>query len=222
MRKPDMTAYLRLLSVPAMMIAFAFGAAGRWDLPFFWAAVAIYALFMLGMMISMDPGLKRERLDPAPGGKDRFMRILMLPIIVVQWLIAGLDVGRFHWSDTVPAGLQMVALIGFVASLGLASWAMKTNRFFSPVVRVQQERGHHLITTGPYRFIRHPGYLGAMLAYLFASLALGSWWGMLPVAVYFYLFIRRALLEDRFLRAELPGYRDYAGKVHYGLLPGVW
>jgi protein-S-isoprenylcysteine O-methyltransferase Ste14 len=96
------------------------------------------------------------------------------------------------------------------------------NPFFSPVVRVQTERGHHLITSGPYQFIRHPGYLGSAGSALCGAVALGSWWALLPALGVVGVMIRRTILEDRFLHSELAGYQEYAGKVRYRLLPGIW
>ena len=92
---------------------------------------------------------------------------------LAHWVIAGLDVGRFHWSDTVPPAMQFGGLVGMAATMGLAAWAVSVNRFFSPVVRIQEERGHHLVTVGTYQFIRHPGYLAGMSMGLCSSLVLG-------------------------------------------------
>jgi protein-S-isoprenylcysteine O-methyltransferase Ste14 len=108
------------------------------------------------------------------------------------------------------------------ASLSLVLWALTQNRFFSPVVRIQTERGHHLITRGPYRFIRHPGYLGGAGSALCGAIALGSCWALLPAAGVAGVLLRRTILEDRFLHRELAGYQDYARKVRYRVLPGIW
>ena len=149
------------------------------------------------------------------------MRSLLLPLMLAGWVVAGLDIRR-HGSEIIPQGWQVLGLAGMGASLGLALWALTQNRFFSPVVRIQTERGHHLITSGPYQFIRHPGYLGGAGSALRGALALGSWWALLPAAGVVGILVRRTLLEDRFLRRELAGYQDYARKVRYRLLPGIW
>ena len=99
---------------------------------------------------------------------------------------------------------------------------MIVNRFFSPVVRIQEERGHHLITEGPYRFIRHPGYAGMLLAFAGVGPALGSWWSLVPLVPVVLLILRRLLIEDRYLHEHLEGYAGYAQRVPYRLLPGVW
>jgi protein-S-isoprenylcysteine O-methyltransferase Ste14 len=217
-----MSGFLKIMGFLGVLIATVFIAAGRWDLPFVWACVCIYAVFIVLVLIRIDPDLLKERMHPGPGGKDRKMRALLFPMILGQWILVGLDAGRFHWSDTVPVALQVAALILFAAGMALSFWAMSENRFFSSVVRIQRERGHHVITTGPYRFVRHPGYLAAIVSWLCGSLALGSWWAMVPAAVGVGLVFRRLLIEDRFLHAELEGYPDYARHVPYQLLPGVW
>lgn len=214
--------FLRIAVTLCVMFAGMFGSAGTWDLPFAWACLGIYAAFVVTILFKIDPALRKERLKPAPGGKDRNLRAAIAPCILGSWIVAGLDVGRFHWSDTVPFGWRLVGLIGLAASLALSFWAMMANRFFSPVVRIQTERGHHLISDGPYRFLRHPGYLGIMGGPTFVALALGSWWALLPVAGIVFLIVRRTEMEDKFLRRELEGYPAYAEQVRYRLLPGVW
>lgn len=213
---------LRLLGFIGVMVGAMFGSAGRWDLPFGWACIGVYAAFVVIILFKIDPTLREERLNPAPGGQDRNLRAAMLPFMLGCWVVAGLDVSRFHWSDTVPIGFRVVGLIGLAVSLGLAFWAMMANRFFSPVVRILQERGHHLITAGPYQYLRHPGYLGTISGQLFGTLALGSWWALLPAAGILALIVRRTALEDQFLYRELEGYPAYTNKVRYRLLPGVW
>jgi len=198
-----------------------FGSAGRWDLPLAWACLGVYAAFMVLAQMLMTPELRRERMKPAPGGIDRQIRWIMLPFMVGFWVVAGLDIRR-HGSAPIPPGWQILGLAGFTTSLGLALWALTQNPFFSPVVRVQTERGHHLITSGPYQFIRHPGYLGSAGSALCGAVALGSWWALLPAMGVVGVMIRRTILEDRFLRSELAGYSEYARKVRYRLLPGIW
>jgi len=212
----------RVLLILGAMIGAIFGSAGRWDLPFAWACLGISVGFGGMILLKIDPALRRERLDPAPGGQDRHLRAAMLPFMLGSWLVAGLDVGRFHWSDTVPFGWRVAGLVGLALALGVSYWAMLANRFFSPVVRIQRERGHHLITSGPYQYLRHPGYLGTIASSVFGILALGSWWALLPAAAMAGLIVRRTRLEDRFLQRELAGYTAYAEKVRYRLLPGVW
>jgi protein-S-isoprenylcysteine O-methyltransferase Ste14 len=216
-----MRTILFLLGFFGMMAGTFFGSAGRWDLPLAWVCLGVYAGFMVLAQLLMDTELRRERMKPAPGGIDRRIRWAMLPFMLGYWVVAGLDI-RWHGSEIIPKGWQVLGLAGLAASLGLALWALTQNRFFSPVVRIQTERGHHLITSGPYQFIRHPGYLGGAGSALCGALALGSWWALLPAAGVVGILVRRTLLEDRFLRRELAGYQDYAHKVRYRLLPGIW
>ncbi len=214
---------IRFLAFPVVMVAALFGSAGRWDLPFFWGYVGVLLGYVLvaGVFV-MDKDLREERLRPGAGGKDRQLRRVAMPFLVAHWVVAGLDVGRFHFSDTIPPSAQIAGLIGLAAALGLATWAVGVNRFFSSVVRIQRERGHHLITAGPYRFVRHPGYVASLCSSFFGSLVLGSWSAMAPAAVMAALILRRTALEDRFLHEELEGYPDYAKRVRSRLLPGIW
>jgi len=145
----------------------------------------------------------------------------MVPLIA-HWVVAGLDVGRKHWSDSVPVWLQGIGLVGFTAGFGLIVWAMAVNRFFSSVVRIQSDRGHKLVTGGPYGWIRHPGYLAALLQGISSGIALGSWVSMIPVVGMLPLLFVRTVREDRFLRGNLPGYLEYAQRVRYRMLPGIW
>jgi protein-S-isoprenylcysteine O-methyltransferase Ste14 len=213
---------IRVFVILGAMIAAIFGSAGRWNLPFAWASLGIAVAFAATIIFKIDPSLRRERLNPAPGGQDRRLRATMVPFMLGGWIVAGLDVGRFHWSDTIPFGWRVAGLVGLALGIGISFWAMMANRFFSPVVRIQQERGHHLITSGPYQYLRHPGYLGTIASYVSGTMALGSWWALLPAAGITVLIVRRTRLEDRFLQHELEGYAAYAEKVRYGLLPGVW
>lgn len=213
---------LRITAVLCVIIGGMFGSAGTWNLPFAWACLGIYLTFAVTILLKIDPALRKERFNPAPGGQDRHLRRAIAPCILGSWIVAGLDVGRFHWSDTVPLAWRVTGLIGLASSLGLTFWSMLANRFFSPVVRIQSERGHHLINSGPYRHLRHPGYLGIIGGPLFAALALGSWWALLPATGIVFLIVRRTAMEDKFLRRELEGYPAYVEKVRYRLLPGVW
>lgn len=136
-------------------------------------------------------------------------------------LVAGLD-ERFGWTTTLTTGWQIAGFAGFVLGNGLFSWAMITNAYFSTAVRIQTDRGHQVCTTGPYRFVRHPGYVGASLQSLAMPLLLGSWWALIAGGTAVLLLILRTALEDKTLHEELAGYPEYAQKVRYRLLPGIW
>ena len=213
---------LRVIIIECMLALILFTSAGRFDLPWFWAVLAIHtAIFLTGIWF-MDPGLREERLHPGPGGRSRRVRFLALPMILAHLVVAGLDVGRFGWSGPIPFVVQSTALAGYVAGMGLSMWAMAANRFFSPVVRIQSERGHQLITAGPYGYLRHPGYTGLIVASVCGGVALGSWWSLVPLAPLVGMFLWRTAMEDRFLHEGLDGYVDYAERVRYRLVPGLW
>jgi protein-S-isoprenylcysteine O-methyltransferase Ste14 len=215
---------LSSLAFTAAAAAILFGAAGRWDLPIFWAYLTVLLLTLLHVAFTADLDLVRERLRPGPGGRDNLavLRLLALLVLGGHWALAGLDVGRYHWSDTIPMAARIAGLVGLAVALALVRWAQNVNRFFSTAVRIQSERGHHVITTGPYRFVRHPGYVAFILGTLSSGFALGSWLALLLTALMVPRFVRRAVVEDRMLRRELEGYAEYAGKVRYRLVPGVW
>ena len=211
-------------SVAVMVLVCAvvlFGAAGRLDIIEFWCWLAELAAICVATVLLIEPDLVRERMRP--GGRRPtpgywLSTLLFLAILAV----AGLDRGRFHWSDSVPVWLRAVALLLFVLAWVPVIWAMRVNRFFSSAVRIQSERGQRVISDGPYRFVRHPGYTAAFVVILVNGVALGSWlaaaigWLGVPILLW------RTVKEDRMLRAELPGYADYAARVTWRLLPGVW
>jgi protein-S-isoprenylcysteine O-methyltransferase Ste14 len=213
---------LRWLTGSLLTLAVFFGLAGKWNLPWLWATAAVAALAALAMFLTIDPELARERRRPGPGGVDRRTQVLLSTAMSAQVIVACVDVGRFHWSDTVPPGLRAVGLVLFGGGFGLVTWSVAVNRFFSSVVRVQADRGHSIVTSGPYGYVRHPGYLGMLMSYPFVSLAIGSWWAMVPGAACVAIVLRRAMLEDVYLQQHLPGYQDYAASVPDRLVLGVW
>jgi protein-S-isoprenylcysteine O-methyltransferase Ste14 len=174
--------------------------------------------------VTGDLDLMEERRRPAAAGRDSlfFLRLAGMGLLFAHWAIAGLDVGRFHWSDNIPPGLRAFGLAGVAGALSIVRWAQHVNRFFSAAMRIQRDRGHVVITSGPYRWVRHPGYAAFILGSLCSGLALGSWWSLVPPVLVAARFLRRAAQEDRMLQQELEGYREYAAKVRYRLLPGVW
>jgi protein-S-isoprenylcysteine O-methyltransferase Ste14 len=216
------SAYIQSVIFVLLAAVALFVSAGTLSIPGFWIYLAINALVFVASLTVLDPDLMRERMRPG-GKRPPYALYLFSLVLFAHWIIAGLDRGRFHWSDTVPAWLQTVGMILVAASYGLVLWAMLTNRFFSSVVRIQSDRGQHVISTGPYAWIRHPGYLAGFIIIVASGLALGSWlstvWLIVlsaPALAY------RATTEDRVLQAELPGYRDYAARVRWRVLPGVW
>jgi protein-S-isoprenylcysteine O-methyltransferase Ste14 len=199
-----------------------FGSAGTFGIAVFWIYLAILAAIFAASFLWVDPDLARERMRP--GGKKPPLALqLFSGVLVLHWIIAGLDRGRFHWSDTVPPWLQAMGLLALAGSYAFCIWAMHVNRFFSSVVRIQTDRGQHVVSTGPYAVIRHPGYLAGIVVMLASGVALGSWIAAAFLAITTLPFLLyRAITEDRILQAELPGYRDYAQSVRWRLIPGLW
>ncbi len=169
---------VNLLSSAAALAVFAgllFASAGRTDLPFFWAYLGIYAVGSAVSSVLADPTLTQERVRPGPGAKF-YVTDALIPILWLgQFVVAGLDVGRFQWSDTVPLAVQVAALAVTAVGLAFAIWAVVVNRFFSTAVRIQADRGHKVITSGPYRFVRHPGYAAFLVVFIVGGPALGSY-----------------------------------------------
>jgi protein-S-isoprenylcysteine O-methyltransferase Ste14 len=135
--------------------------------------------------------------------------------------VAGLNV-RFDWSPVFTLPVQGIALLVILTGIALGTWALIENRFFSGVVRIQSDRGHQVISGGPYRWLRHPGYAATLVSYLAIPFFLNSIWALLPAAVMVVVGFIRTSLEDRTLQEELGGYREYAQRVRYRLVPGIW
>lgn len=214
--------YVQSVLFLVLAVAALFGSAGTFAIAVFWIYLAILAAIFLASIVLLDPDLARERLRP--GGKKPPLALrLFSGVLVAHWIVAGLDRGRSHWSDSVPLWLQILGLIVLAASYAFCLWAMRVNRFFSSVVRIQSDRGQIVVTSGPYAVIRHPGYLAGILVVLASGIALGSWLAAVVVAIPTLPFLfYRTITEDRVLQAELPGYRDYVQRVRWRLIPGIW
>ena len=195
---------------------------GQWRSPLIWTFVAGVSALVLWALTTIDSDLASERFHPPTRGLDatalRWIRITALATVVVS----PLDGGRFHWSPPIPDGVRLAALIGTLAAFQLCFRAMIVNRFFSSVIRIQDDRGHRVIDSGPYAVIRHPGYLGMIFGVLLMPVVLGSLWGLGFACAYALLILRRVAMEDRFLHNNLLGYGDYAARVPARLVPGVW
>jgi protein-S-isoprenylcysteine O-methyltransferase Ste14 len=214
---------LRWLVISSVFGGAMMALAGDWRSPYLWSvAIAIAGLGLWVTLSILDSDLARERFRPPEGGADatalRWIRLSALAVLV----FAPLDSGRLHWSAPVAPLVRIVGIGGFVFGCWFTFRAMAANRFFSAVVRIQGERGHHVIDSGPYASLRHPGYLGMAIVAPMGALALGSWWGLVPALLYTTLIVRRAAKEDRFLHWHLPGYDQYAARVRFRILPGIW
>jgi len=218
--------FLRMLGrwviLTGSLAALLFLAAGTTQELLIWAYLSVFSVLLLTTMLVVNPALADERVHPGVPAIDSGGRVAAGFLFLVTLTTAALDSGRLHQSGPMPDRLRILALALFALSASVQAWAMAVNPFFSPVVRIQSERGHRPITHGPYRFVRHPGYLGMLVAMPASSLALGSLFALLPALTFSGIIIHRATLEDRFLRANLQGYADYARAVSYRLLPGVW
>jgi protein-S-isoprenylcysteine O-methyltransferase Ste14 len=208
------SAYLRAFALLICAGIALFASAGTIAIAAFWVYLAILSAVFVAAFVLLDRGLLQERMRP--GGKPTPLGLRLLNVVLlIHWVIAGLDRGRLHWTDNVPQWLQAFGLVIVAASYGLVFWAMLVNRFFSSVVRIQSDRGQHVVTAGPYAFVRHPGYTAGILIMLASGIAtLGSWLAavFLFVVVLPFLFYRVSN-EDRVLQSRLEGYADYARRV---------
>jgi len=200
-----------------------FWSAGRLNWAMGWVYVLGSAAMTALSSLLTDPDLLEERSEIREGAQkgDILLALLMARLGPLATLIvAGLD-QRFGWSR-VTVELQVVALALFVGGYAFTQWAVMTNHYFSGVVRIQRDRGHAVVSDGPYRIVRHPGYVGALVTTIVTALMLDSWWALIPAAVVVAGTFLRTAKEDRLLQAELEGYAEYAQRVRYRLLPGIW
>ena len=200
----------------------------RWG---WWEAWVFAIICILGFAISR--GLAARRHPDLLAERARFMQHedakawdkILAPLVGLGGglipLVAGLD-ALFGWSPTFSLPVKILALIILLAGYALGSYALIENRFFSGMVRIQADRGQQVVSSGPYRWVRHPGYAGALWSYLAMPLFLDSAWAFLPAVLLTIVLVIRTALEDRTLQDELQGYRDYTKRVRYRLLPGVW
>ncbi len=210
----------------AVEAALLFGGAGRLNWPWAWAylGISLATVLIIGsIMLRTSPETIAER--GRPKGMQGWDKVVSgvggLALYLALPLVAGLD-ARFGWSPALSMLWHVAGAVGLMAGFGLPAWAMISNAYFSTVVRIQSERGHTVCRSGPYRYVRHPGYVGFIFQALGIPLLLGSSWALVPGIMGLLLMVIRTALEDRMLHAELPGYRDYAQEVRYRLIPGIW
>jgi len=226
--KSDLTRKIRkrMLQVVVQFLVLAailFISSGRLDWMWAWAYLGVGVGILAINVLVMSPELIAERSEIKQDvkGWDKVLGTLIGVLTLGGLVVIGLD-ARFRWSPRLAWAIQLGGLVFWALAQGLFSWAMASNVFFSGAVRIQKERGHTVATGGPYRYVRHPGYVGYIISWLATSLTLGSLWGLIPAGLVMGLMVVRTALEDRTLLEELDGYRDYAGQVRYRLLPGVW
>jgi len=220
---------IRLGLIIPVMGAILFISAGTLN---WWEAWAYSAVGLATILISRvilirkNPDLARERSEA--GGRDDtkswdkfLMPLTALFLPMISWIVVGLD-HRYGWSPDLPDPIQIAALVVLILGNVLGSWAMLANTFFSSQVRIQHDRGHKVVNSGPYRFVRHPGYAGGLLSWLATPFFFSSVWLAVPMVLAIAASILRTALEDHTLQEELPGYSAYTKEVPYRLIPGIW
>lgn len=227
-QKLDENGRRRLVQVFGMYATYAvllFVSAGtlRWWNAWAYLGLFVFSILTGGLYVARkNPAIINERGRSSEKTKpfDKLFGRLTIPLVLGAFVVAGLDY-RFGWS-AVPLWLQITGFVALAPTQYTVYWVMLVNAYAATTVRVETERGQHVISDGPYRFVRHPMYSGVVVGYLLLPLALGSWWMAVPLVMLICLFVWRTAHEDRTLLAELPGYADYAQKTRYRLLPGVW
>lgn len=210
-----------------MLAAILFLTSGRLDWALGWVQLGLYTTTVVAqafVLIPKSPELISERSRLQQGTKNWDVVLASLAAVILPmttWIVAGLDV-RFGWSPPMTLALVLGAVPVFGLGWAITIWAMASNPFFSATVRIQKDRGQTVVSRGPYRYLRHPGYAGAILFQLAVPLTLASWWALIPSGLAALLYIVRTILEDKTLQTELEGYRQYARQVRYRLLPGIW
>lgn len=228
LQRPGRLVVLGSFLSPVIQIAVFFVAAGRRDVPWAWLYFVVNFVGMVSNAVTLalrSPGMlnyrgQRKKADTKAWDRKLLPVFGVLAMYVVP-LIMGFDVGRYHWSHL---GLWATLLGVVLISLGwlLLTWAMLVNPHFEATVRIQLDRQHRVVTAGPYRVVRHPGYVGASLWMFGSPLIVGSAYGLVPAGATVALLVLRTYLEDKTLQAELPGYAEYAQRVRYRLIPGLW
>ncbi len=226
--KPNQNkAFMPLLPVTLVMAACLFGSAGTLSWWNAWVYLLFHAISSLSVLLFVypaNPGLALERRTARKKSKSWDKVIVPLQVVVfpvLMFVLSGLD-KRWGWTRLIPTSGSLAALLVLAASSGLIVWAMRTNPFFSSHVRIQKDRGHVVVSRGPYAYVRHPAYLAMILGGLAIPILLGSLAALWAGGANFLLVALRTYLEDRTLSEELRNYRKYAGKVRYRLVPFIW
>jgi len=216
-----------------ILAAILFISSGQLDWLWAWVYLIVGlsgTLIATPIMLRMHPEVIAERAEIKENvkGWDKTFGKYSMTVTLAMLVVAGLD-QRFGWSDQpfglldgFPLGLHIIGLVMYATGIALIFWSMASNKYFSRYVRIQKERDHAVVCTGPYQHIRHPGYIGLIMSTLGTPLLLGSWWAIIPALLTASGFIVRTSLEDQTLQAELDGYEEYTRRVRFKLLPGVW
>ncbi len=210
----------------ALTAVLLFVSAGRLDWLGAWVYLGITAaafLVVLPLAVVLKPEVVNARGRPRRDARpfDKVVMAFIIPLYFALPLVAGLDAGRFGWS-ALPRACLYVGSVLYVLGLVVTEWALFVNAYFETTVRVQRDRGHRVVSSGPYRVVRHPGYVGMILIWAGTTMILGSAWAFVPAGLLAAVIIVRAWFEDRTLRRELAGYEEYTKSTRYRLVPGVW
>lgn len=214
------------IGLPLALLALVFLPVGRigWAPGWVFIGFVVIAYGISALVLwRVNPAIYRARSRFQPGTErwDMVLLWLMLPAMVAEIPLATFDAGRMAWS-AVPLPVVILGYLLLGAGLAVSTWAQAVNRFFEPGVRLQRERGQHVVTSGPYAIVRHPGYVGALMMFAGLALALASWWALIPAAWASAVLILRTCWEDALLQTGLDGYADYARRTRFRLVPGVW
>lgn len=224
-RKTNLQLVLRAVLGPTAMLGLLFLAAGRWDYWQGWVYLLLnlIVLLLMGTVFTKNSELVEERLNPKEGmkGWDKFYFAVTTPLYFIALILGGLD-ARFGWTTNMPLAVYGSSILVYLAGQAIFMWARYTNNYFSSVVRIQADRGQTVCKDGPYRYVRHPGYVGGFLFTAIMGLTLGSWWASIPQVIAGLMLIWRTTREDKTLQAELPGYAEYATETRFRLIPGLW
>ena len=210
---------LKSISIFIVFIIITFISAGRLDYWQGWVFNGLNILFiLLTFIVLIDrKDLIKERLKPGEGMKqwDRIYYVVSTPMFFVMFIVSILDASRFYWKPVIPLIFIFLGIILYSIGQIIVLWAKKTNKFFSSVVRIQTDRKQTVCSNGPYRFVRHPGYVGGLMFTIATPFMLGSFWGFLPAIFIVIVVFWRTYMEDKTFKTELPGYGDYTQKVKY-------
>jgi len=220
----EMKLIFKSIFLVVLIVAITFIIAGRIDYWQGWIYNGLLIIFLLPSYFLLPRELIEERLKPKKGMKkwDKIYFIISTPVYFAILIISILDGGRFGWEPRIPILVVIIGVVVFTIGQIIFLWAKRVNKFFSTVVRIQKDRGQTVCKDGPYRFVRHPGYLGALLYLIVTPFVLSSFWGLIPTLIVVVLLFIRTYLEDKTLQRELEGYTDYTNEVRYRLLPGIW
>jgi protein-S-isoprenylcysteine O-methyltransferase Ste14 len=220
------TAVAYALALPLSLLALVFWPAGSltWTPGWVFAAVLAAAFgASAAYLAKVNPVIYRARARFQDGTKgwDLVLLAIMLPAMMAVIPLAAYDAARAHWSNA-PLWVVLLGYAAIIAGIAGTAWAQAVNPFFEPGVRLQTERGQHVIDTGPYRLVRHPGYSSALLLFIGLALALGSWWALIPAGLASAILVLRTALEDSLLRRSLDDYEAFTRRTRARLIPGVW